>query len=168
MEMWNSVAMRRRSPISTTKFDDCKSSALARLCQARCPRRMPFHAMNVAIMRSRRGSVAKGRQFDDVRSRSGRVAVAMRRRALEQHRVAVAEEAIARSDRVRVRRADSVYASERRHQHQQRRAWQMEIGEQAVDDTEAIARRDKERGLGAARAHGTVDGGSGFKSAPRG
>src|SRR5437879_4774406 len=68
----------------------------------------------------------------------------------EQHGIAVAEEAVALRNRVRIRGADLVVAGEGRHQHQQRRFRQVEIGDQARDSLERIAGRDEQRGVGAA------------------
>ena len=49
-----------------------------------------------------------------------------------------------------------VVAGERRHEHQQRRLRQVEIGEQPLDDAEAVARRDEEPRFGLAGAHAPV------------
>ncbi len=51
---------------------------------------------------------------------------------------------------MRVGRADRVVAGKGRHQHQQRRLGQVEIGDQAGDRLEGVAGRDEERGVGAA------------------
>ena len=64
-----------------------------------------------------------------------------------QHGIAVAEEAVALAHRVRVGREHQLAAGERRHQHQQRRLRQMEVGQQRIDHPEAIARADEQRRL---------------------
>ena len=58
---------------------------------------------------------------------------------LEQYRVVVAEEVIAFGDGMGVGGADGVVAGEGRDQHEQRRFRQVEIGDQPVDDLEAVA-----------------------------
>src|ERR1700687_1985714 len=78
-----------------------------------------------------------------------------RRLTLEQHRIAVAEEAIAVADGVRVCAADRLKAVESRDQHQQRRPWQVEISPQPVDDAESESRRDEQLGLGGAGVYAT-------------
>src|SRR6185436_12780726 len=66
---------------------------------------------------------------------------------LDQHRIAIAEEAVAVLDRMTVRDADILCAAERRYQHEQRRFREMEIGEQALDHPEPVARQDEKTGL---------------------
>src|SRR5207245_6430808 len=68
----------------------------------------------------------------------------------EQHGIAVAEETVALRNRVRIGSADLVVTGEGRHQHQQRRFRQMEIGDQARHRLEHVAGRDEQRGVGAA------------------
>src|SRR5262245_59346138 len=70
-------------------------------------------------------------------------------RAVDQHRIAVAEEAIARADRMPVGGADLLHPCERRDEHEQRRLGEMEVRDEAIDDAKAIARRDEEIGLAA-------------------
>src|SRR5688500_3497500 len=67
--------------------------------------------------------------------------------AIDQHRVAVAEEAISLGDGVGVGAADVVDAGEGAHQHEQRGARQVEVRDQAVDRAEAVARQDEETGV---------------------
>ena len=83
-----------------------------------------------------------------------RVAGRQRPVALEQHRVAVAEEAVALRDRVRVGGAN------RRRSRRTRETsissvdfGRWKLVQQPVDDAEAVARRDEERGFGFAGAH---------------
>src|ERR1700674_3650472 len=64
--------------------------------------------------------------------------------ALDEHRVAVAEKAVALTDRVRVRGANRHVAGKGGHQHHQRRPRQMEVGQQAVDDAKAESGGDEE------------------------
>src|SRR5229473_6845372 len=66
---------------------------------------------------------------------------------MEQASVTVAEEAISGRDGVRVGRLHALQAGEGGDQHEERRARQVEIGQQQIDGAEAIAGRDEERGL---------------------
>src|SRR2546427_10320354 len=68
----------------------------------------------------------------------------------EQHGIAIAEETVALRDRVRIGGANLVVTGEGRHQHQQRRFRQMEIGNQTGHGLEHVAGRDEQRGVGAA------------------
>src|SRR5437868_3777155 len=63
---------------------------------------------------------------------------------VEQHRIAVAEEAIALGDRVAVRREHAIGAGERAHQHEQRRFREVEVGDEVVDDAKLVARIDEQ------------------------
>ena len=69
---------------------------------------------------------------------------------VQQHRIAVAEEAVALVDRVRIQRADVLEAGERADQHQQRALRQVEVGDQHIDDAKRKARRDEDVGVAAA------------------
>ena len=64
--------------------------------------------------------------------------------AREQHRVAVAVEAVALGDRVCVGETNVVVPSEGRDEHQQCRFRHVEVGQESVDDAEAVARRDEQ------------------------
>src|SRR3546814_14345077 len=57
----------------------------------------------------------------------------------QQHRVPVGEEPIALAYRVLIGGEDPRLARERRHQHQQRRFGQVEVGQQRVDRADAVA-----------------------------
>src|SRR3954469_12638512 len=64
----------------------------------------------------------------------------------DQHRVAVAEESILLPHGLAVGGEDAVEAREGRDQHEERRARQMEVGEEPVDRAEPVAGRDEEIG----------------------
>src|SRR5712672_625646 len=64
----------------------------------------------------------------------------------DQHRVAVAEETVALAHRLPVGGEDSIETRERGHQHEERRAGQVEVGEEPVHGAKAVARRDEEIG----------------------
>src|SRR3546814_19174562 len=66
------------------------------------------------------------------------------RRRLDQHRIAIAEEAIALGDGMAIRGHHPFMTAVRADQHQQRALGQMEIGQQSNDDAEAITRRDEQ------------------------
>ena len=74
----------------------------------------------------------------------------------DHHRVAIGVEPVSLGDRVLVRRQDRVVARERAHQHEQRGAGEVEVGDQAVHHAEPVSRRDQELGLAAARANHAV------------
>ena len=57
---------------------------------------------------------------------------------------------------------------EGRDQHEQRRTWQMEIGEENIDRAKAIARRDEDRGFVRKRLDGAVVGRGTFQQPQRG
>src|SRR5271166_5155319 len=61
--------------------------------------------------------------------------------------VAVGIEAITRFDRMRIGRPHALEPAEGADEHEERRARQMEIGQEGVDRAEAVARRDEDRGL---------------------
>jgi len=56
-----------------------------------------------------------------------------------------------------------IQTAESRHQHEQRRARQMEIGQKDIDRAKAIARRNEDRRLTGKRLDGAVFGGSAFQ-----
>src|SRR3954464_13234730 len=58
---------------------------------------------------------------------------------LDQHGVAVREEAVALVDRVPVGLEDVLLAGEGADEHEKGRFWQMKIGQQPVDDLEFVA-----------------------------
>src|SRR4030095_17050681 len=66
-----------------------------------------------------------------------------------EHRVAVRVEAIARLDRVAVRAQDDLPPGERRHQDEQARAREMEVGDERVHAPEPLAGADE--GIGGRR-----------------
>ncbi len=72
-------------------------------------------------------------------------------RAMQQTGVAIGIETIAGRNRMRIGALHRLQPAERRHQHEQRRARQVEIGEHQVHGAEAIARRDEDRGLAGER-----------------
>ena len=63
---------------------------------------------------------------------------------LQEHRVTITEKAIAIRHRVTVGRKNCGRAAERTCEHQERRAGQVEVGDQRIHHPEAIARRDEE------------------------
>ena len=63
----------------------------------------------------------------------------------QQAGIAVGIEAIARLDRVRIGRAHPLGAGEGADQHEQRRARQVEVGQQQIDRAEPVARHDEQR-----------------------
>jgi len=65
---------------------------------------------------------------------------------------------------MRIGGADRFVPGKRGHQHQQGRTRQMKVGQQAVDDAEAEARRDEQRGFGLT-AVGRVSRGGSFQRA---
>src|SRR6185437_1008648 len=86
---------------------------------------------------------------------------------MKQAGIAIAEEAVVRGDGVGVSRSHAVEPSESGDQHEERRARQMEVGEQDIDRAEAIARRDEQRGLAGERADMTLLVGSTLEEAQR-
>src|SRR5689334_1071064 len=76
----------------------------------------------------------------------------------DQHRVAVAIEAVAFGDGRAVRREDMVAAGEGGDEHDQRRLGQMEVGHQSVDDAEVEAGIDEEIRRSGAGDDGAVVG----------
>src|SRR5690348_16329721 len=65
----------------------------------------------------------------------------------QQTRIAIRIEPVTRRDRVRVSLLHRLEPAERRHQHEECRARQMEVGEHQIDRTKSVARRDENRGL---------------------
>src|SRR5574337_1861341 len=61
-------------------------------------------------------------------------------RMVEQHRIAVAEEAIAGGDGVAIRGEHALGPRERAHEHEQRRFGQVEVRDQVADGTERVPR----------------------------
>ena len=61
-----------------------------------------------------------------------------------QHRVAIAVKVIAVGNGLAIGRQNSLAARERRHEHQELRPRQMEIGNQAVHQPEVVAGPDEE------------------------
>src|SRR5574343_1206090 len=82
--------------------------------------------------------------------------------------VAIAEAAVALGDRVGVGGTDVVVAGESRNQHEQRRFRQVEVGDQAVDNLEAVAGGDENVGLGCAGGDGAIVGCRRFEGAQAG
>ena len=74
----------------------------------------------------------------------------------EQHRVAVAVEAVAAGDGVVVGGEDALLAGEGGDEHDQRRARQVEVGEHDVDGAEGVAGADEDRGAALPCAHDAV------------
>ena len=68
-------------------------------------------------------------------------------------------------DRMAVHRADVFHARKRTDEHQKRGFGQVEIGNQAVDDAEAVARRDKNIGVALSRFQTTCLARGGFEGA---
>src|SRR5579863_9849666 len=61
----------------------------------------------------------------------------------DQHRVSVAVKAIALGNRRLIRSLQQLGAGESRHQQQQRRAWQVKVSDERIDDLEIIRRVDE-------------------------
>ena len=74
----------------------------------------------------------------------------------QQAGIAIGIEPVAGFDRMRIGALHQVETAKRRDQHEQCRARQMEIGQQRVDGTEPIARRNEERGLAGKRRERAV------------
>ena len=70
----------------------------------------------------------------------------------DQHGVAVAVETIPRRHGLAIRRQHAVAAAKRAHQHQQRRARQVEVRDEAVHEPELVARVDERAASRRARA----------------
>ena len=104
-----------------------------------------------AVVERRAGRGGRAPSVASRSKRSMRSIVSARVSRDQQHRVAVAEEAVARVDRVAVQRHHVRVAGEGGDEHQQRAARQVEVGDQAVDDAELEARRDEDVGLAAHR-----------------
>ncbi len=85
----------------------------------------------------------------------------------DEHRVTVAEEAVALAHRVRIGREHALAARESRDQHQQRGLRQVEVRQQRIDHAEAESRQDEDVGL---PGHGGQRAGSrcGFQCADHG
>src|SRR4051794_9540269 len=61
------------------------------------------------------------------------------RRRGDEHRVTIAEEPVMRRDRVRIRGEHGFPTRECAHEHEQRGFWQMEVGDDRVDDAKTEA-----------------------------
>src|SRR2546425_1143 len=85
----------------------------------------------------------------------------------QETRVAVGVEAIARANRVRVRLQDQLPARERRDEHEERGARQVEVRQERVHDAEAVARRDIDAGVTLERPHAPVRLGRALERARR-
>src|SRR3954463_8241674 len=83
----------------------------------------------------------------------------------DKHAVAVAIEAVARADGVAVCVEHEFASREGAHQDEERRARQVKVGEHCVHGAEAIAGRDGESCLAAARAYATAFARGGFERA---
>ena len=90
------------------------------------------------------------------------------RRCLDQAGVAVGEKAVALGDGVRVGGLDPVEPGQRRDQHQQRRARQVEIGQQHVDRAKPVARQDEQPRLAVEGPDLAAFGGGAFEEAHAG
>jgi len=77
-------------------------------------------------------------------------------RSLDKHRVAEGEKAIFVLDRLPIGVAHAVVSGERRHQYEQRRARQVEVGEQRVDHRKREPRRYEEICFRLAGVHDAV------------
>src|SRR3990167_3932951 len=86
-----------------------------------------------------------------VTRRPQRAAPSVARSLNNERGVAVGVEAVARADRVSVRLHDQLPPRERADQHEERRARQVEVGQEDVHRAEAEAGRDVEGGLAGER-----------------
>src|SRR5690349_5252026 len=89
-------------------------------------------------------------------------------RAREEHRVSVAEEAVARGDRVAVGGQDAIAAGEGGDQDEERGPGQVEVGDQVIDRAEGVVRADEEVGGAGAGGDGARRGGGGLERADHG
>ena len=147
---------RRRAAASG---DRCCRARCRRRCRAPLPACSPFTVacvptgMKAGVRISPCGVVDLAARAPRRRSRAGgrRRRRSCRPRSEQQAGIAIGIEPIARRDRMRVGALHRVEPAEGRDQHEQRRARQMEIGQQHVDRPEAIARRDEDRGVAGER-----------------
>src|SRR5262245_28189404 len=70
--------------------------------------------------------------------------VQLRSSAFDQHGIPIAEETVSFSDGVAVGMQDMIDARKRTHQHQQRRARQMEVGDQPIHHAEVETRMNED------------------------
>ena len=86
---------------------------------------------------------------------------------IEQHRIAIAEEAVARSDGVGVERHHVRVACEGANEHHERALGQMKVGQQPIDHAELEARGDEDVRVSASGFKRAAEG-SGFERAQGG
>ncbi len=101
-------------------------------------------------------------------TRDALLATPLLARTEQQTGIAVRVEAVARGDGVGVGALHHVETRQRRDQHEQGRARQVEIGHHHVDRAEGITRRDEQRGLAVERADAAVLAGRAFEEPQRG
>src|SRR5262245_4640741 len=77
-------------------------------------------------------------------------------RPIEQHRVAIREEAIAFSRRARVRACNTIHSAERIDEREERRAREMEVREEPIDHAKPVARLDEQARLARAWSYESV------------
>src|SRR5262249_21497720 len=87
---------------------------------------------------------------------------------VKQTRIAVGIEAVAGSDCVRISPLHGVEAAESRDQHKQRRARQMEICQQQIDDVKFVPWRDEDRSLPRKSLYAAIFTNGAFKWPQRG
>ena len=85
--------------------------------------------------------------------------------SFDQAGVAVGKETIASGDRVRIGGLDPLVPSERRDQHQQGRARQVEVGQQQVDGPEPVTGKNEQSGFACKVPHLAGLAGSTFEQA---
>src|SRR4051812_35644368 len=83
----------------------------------------------------------------------------------QQRRIPVRVEPVVIFNGMRICRLHPIQPHQRRYQHEQRRARQMEVGEQAVDSLEAVAGGDEDRGVAFEGADDAVFPASAFDQA---
>src|ERR1700722_740685 len=76
----------------------------------------------------------------------------------QQTRIAIGIEAISRFDRVRIGPMHSLNAGKSAHQHEQRRARQMEIGQQQIDGAQSVAWQNEQTCIARERLNAAVLG----------
>ena len=73
-----------------------------------------------------------------------------------EHCIPVAVEPVPLANGFLIRAKYQIPARERRHQHQQRRSWQVKVGHQRADNLELESWRDEEIGFAGARGHAAL------------
>src|SRR5579872_3593477 len=81
----------------------------------------------------------------------------------QQTRIAIRVEAVSRVDGMCIGAAYAFPACKCADQHEQRRAWQVEVGQKQINRAEPVAWRDEERGVAGEWLHLPAFGGRGFQ-----